>query len=282
MANATDLPVIPADRNEDLLNFHLADECDLSLFMAGNQFMVMPDLIRAFQTRHPRIRKIFCETLPPRLELRQILNGGAMFQGRRLDVYPDVYTSVNLESMQQLESQGHMSAGDYELYLHNRLVLITPEGNPADISCVNDLGRNDVRISQPDPAGEDIAFHIMDMYRDAGGEELVKRIMETKRAEGTTIYTIVHHRETPLRIRKRTVDVGPVWATEARHAEIDRLALEVIDPGVQLDQRHKINYYIGKTARAEHAENAACFIEFIRSAEARELYRQYGFEPHEP
>jgi len=52
------------------------------------------------------------------------------------------------------------------------------------------------------------------MYRQAGGDELVHRIMDKKRAEGTTIFTVVHHRETPLRILKKTVDVGPVWATD--------------------------------------------------------------------
>lgn len=34
------------------------------------------------------------------------------------------------------------------------------------------------------------------MYRQAGGDELVHRIMEKKRAEGATIFTVVHHRET--------------------------------------------------------------------------------------
>ena len=51
------------------------------------------------------------------------------------------------------------------MYLHNRLTLMVPSGNPADIKAVADLGREEVRISQPDPANEDIAIHIMDMYR---------------------------------------------------------------------------------------------------------------------
>lgn len=55
--------------------------------------------------------------------------------------------------------------------------------------------------------------------------------MEEKRAAGTTIFTVVHHRETPLRIAKRTVDVGPVWATEAVHATSVGLACEVAEPG---------------------------------------------------
>jgi len=43
-------------------------------------------------------------------------------------------------------------------------------------------------------------------------------VMEEKRAKGTTLFTKVHHRETPDRIRENMVDVGPVWATETVHA----------------------------------------------------------------
>lgn len=280
MNKQPDLPIIPRERGDDLHDYPPAGQNDLVLFMAGNQFMVMPELIKAFQARHRDIRNIFYETLPPRLELRQILAGSAIFQGNCLSIYPDVYASVNLESMKTLESQGHMQPGDYRLYLHNRLTMMTPSGNPAGISHVSDLGRDDIRISQPDPAGEDIALHIMEMYRQAGGEELVQRIMETKRAEGTTIYTIVHHRETPLRIAKATVDVGPVWATEAQHANSTALSFDIVEPGQNLDQRNHINYYIGKTAHAANDENAKLFIDFICSVEAQKIYRRYGFVPH--
>lgn len=279
MSPSSDLPVIPAERADDLCNLHLAERCDLALFMAGNQFMVMPELLAAFQTRHPHIRNIFYETLPPRLELNQILSGGAMFRDRLLDIYPDVYASVNLESMKTLEARGHIRSGNYRCYLHNRLTLMTPRGNPAGIRNVEDLGGERVRISQPDPMGEDIAFHIMDMYQDAGGDDLVKRIMETKRAEGTTILTVVHHRETPLRIAKATVDVGPVWATEALYARSAGLEFDIVEPGARLDQRSKINYYIGKTAHAAHGKNASCFVDFICSPEARQIYEKHGFVP---
>ena len=43
----------------------------------------------------------------------------------------------------------------------------------------------------------------MDMYRQAGGDGLVQRIMKEKREQGTTLYTVVHHRETPQRIYRQ-------------------------------------------------------------------------------
>ncbi|MFC1567489.1 molybdate ABC transporter substrate-binding protein, partial [Thermodesulfobacteriota bacterium] len=250
------------------------------LFMAGNQFMAMEEIVATFQKENPSVQKIFYETLPPGLELKQILAGGALFRDKVLDVFPDIYTSVNENGMRILEQAGHINASDYHLYLHNRLTLMVPGGNPAGIQSVKDMGRSHVRISQPDPENEDIAFHIIDMYRDAGGDELVHRIMEAKRAEGTTIFTVVHHRETPLRILKQTVDVGPVWATEVIHAESSGLDFDVVEPGENLDQRHRINYYVCKLKNAPHTENAQKFLDFITSSAAQNIYKQYGFVPH--
>ena len=279
--NKKDLPVIPSDRSDDLHNLEIADSSDLVLFMAGNQFMAMGEIISAFQKEYPHIKRIFYETLPPGLELKQILSGGAVFGDKILDIYPDVYTSVNEKAMKILEQSGHINKGDYHLYLHNRLTLMVVKENPARIHSVADLARDDVRISQPDPENEDIAFRIMEMYRQAGGDRLVHRIMEEKRAEGTTIFTVVHHRETPLRIAKKTVDVGPVWATEVIHAKVTSgLAFDVVEPGEELDQRDRTNYYVCKLKNAPHPDNAGMFLDFITSPYAQKIYKEYGFLPH--
>ena len=273
-------PVIPADREDDLHNLEYADVADLVLFVAGNQFMVMEELLGAFQDEYPEVNKIFYETLPPGLELKQILAGGAIFRDKLIEACPDVYASVSEKAMKKLGKQGLISKDSYSLYLHNRLVLMVPEGNPAQITSVEDLARGDVRISQPNPEYEDIAFHIVDMYRQAGGDDLVHRIMEEKRAEGTTILTVVHHRETPLRIKVGTVDVGPVWATEIQHARQTDLAVDMVDPGEGLDQREKINYYICKLKDSTNPENGEKFLKFIKSPKAQGIYERYGFIPH--
>ena len=271
------LPVIPDSRADDLHHLDLLNTSQLNLFMAGNQFMLMQELIATFKEQHPEIHNIYYQTLPPGLQLKQILSGGAWFCGRNIDAQADVYTSVNAKAMETLAEAGKIEPGSHRLYLHNRLVLLVPSGNPAAIAAVTDLGGDSIRISQPDPLNEDIAFHIMDMYRDAGGEELVRRIMDEKRAAGTTIMTVVHHRETPLRLKKKTVDVGPVWATEAAHALQQQLPVEMIDPGSGLDQRQQINYYICKLAQAPHADNAETFLKFMQTRRARAIYEKYGF-----
>jgi ABC-type glycerol-3-phosphate transport system substrate-binding protein len=50
---------------------------ELVLYLAGNQFMVMEDLIKDFQKKNPDIKSIYVETIPP----GQILNGQILKQG---------------------------------------------------------------------------------------------------------------------------------------------------------------------------------------------------------
>lgn len=279
-AEKGEMPQIPSDMSDDLHNLEYAEEPDLVLFVAGNQFMVMEELLGSFQKKFPKVEKIFYETLPPGLELRQILAGGAIFGNKCIRTRPDIYASVTEKAMKELEENELIDKGDYFLYLHNRIVLMVPEGNPAGIHSVEDLSRDRVRISQPSLETENIAQYIVDMYRQAGGEALVKRIMEEKRAEGTTVPTIVHHRETPLRLRKGTVHVGPVWATEFINAERQGLKVEAIEPGEKLDQRDKVNYFITKLKDCLNPSNAEKFLDFIKSRKAQELYSKYGFIPY--
>lgn len=273
------MPIITETMEKDLHGIEHIHDADLVIFMAGNQFMVMPELIKAFQEEHPEVRKIFYETLPPGFMLKQILAGGAIWKDKIIPGRVDVYTCVSIDNVRILEKKGLVI--DYFIYLHNRIVLMIPEGNPANIKSVLDLARDDVRISQPDPEFEDIGKYIIQMYKEVGGDEFVHKIMEIKRAEGTTIMTRIHHRETPIRLLKKTVDVGPVWYTEYVHAKNQGYPFEIIEPGEKYDQRDKVNYYAVMLKNAPNPENARKFLDFLKSRRAKEIFRKYGFLPHE-
>lgn len=273
----SELPEIPPTRADDIHNLDVMEEADLILFMAGNQFMVMGELVGEFQKKNPDIKKIFYETLPPGLELKQILANGALFRNRVLTGRPDVYTSVTETAMKALREAGLVD--DYFVYLHNRLVLMVPEGNPRGIKDVTDLGKDSIRVSQPGGM-EDISLYISDMYLKAGGDELLERVIERKRAEGTTLLTVVHHRETPLRLTKGTADVGPVWATEVTAARLQGLKVEAVEVGPDLDQHNMVNYYASHIIEGPNPESARAFIDFLKSVTAQEIYNNYGFSPH--
>lgn len=276
MSSENQMPWIPLGRADDICGLEVMDEADLVLFVAGNQFMAMPELLSEFRRLNPSVKKVFYETLPPGLELRQILAGGARFGDRILTGRPDVYTSVSAAAMEKLGERAMVR--EYFIYLHNRLVLMVNEGNPLGIGGVHDLAREDVRVSQPGEL-EDITQYVRAMYLAAGGQELASRIMEEKRAEGTTLPTVVHHRETPLRLARGTADAGPVWATEVVNARKSGQPVEAVEVGPGLDQRDRVNYYVARLSGCANPESASLFVDFIMSETAQKIYESYGFIP---
>ncbi|MBS3810082.1 MAG: substrate-binding domain-containing protein [Desulfobacterales bacterium] len=273
----TDYPEIPEERGDDIHGLEMAGRADLTLFMAGNQFMVMPELIDAFRKENPAAETVVYQTLPPGLELRQILAGGARFRGKTYKFHPDVYSSVSEKAMKTLAERDIIASEDYFVYLHNRLALMVRKGNPRAIASVLDLGREDIVVSQPNPEYEHIAEHVAAMYEQAGGQELVETILEKKLADGTALLTTVHHRETPTRLLRGEADVGPVWYTEIEAAKRAGLEIEGVELDPSVDQREAINYYIAPLRIGRNPENTRSFLRFVTAEPARRIFQKYGF-----
>src|SRR5262249_61667908 len=74
--------IIPAANEKDLHDLDNFDRAELRLFVAGNQFFLMPEPLRSFQPQHPEVRGVFYATLPPGLLLRWITAGDLAVRGQ--------------------------------------------------------------------------------------------------------------------------------------------------------------------------------------------------------
>lgn len=232
---------------------------DLRLYMAGNQFVVMDQLVAAFKQQYPEYDDIFYVTIPPGKELNWILQGGVEIsaegsladEGFILRVQPDVYTTVAEGHMDTLAAEGIITR--YYTYAHNRLVLMTAADDPL-------LGESPLSparfyevmadpgnvISEPDILTQGIERHIWQMYTaatkllypddpevqamdptmfdpallpDDPPESLRRIVYHEKVNAGQTLLTSIHHLETPANIRNGDARLGPVWGTEIQYQQ---------------------------------------------------------------
>ena len=111
------------------------------MYLAGNQFMVMEELITDFLSKNPDIKTGHVETIP----LGQILKGQLLKQeeidGQKTSMDLDIFTSVNLGHLKRLKGQGKMD--EHMIYTHNKLERMIAEGNPKGIKGPEDLRRDD-------------------------------------------------------------------------------------------------------------------------------------------
>ncbi|MDE2091067.1 MAG: substrate-binding domain-containing protein [Gammaproteobacteria bacterium] len=251
----------------------------LTVFFAGNQFMVVHELLAAFQKQFPQYQRIFVETLPPGILADQIREGALVMGNLRVNLKPDIYTAGQSHIM-ELQKSDHWFSST-ESYARNRLALMVYRGNPKPITALQDLGRADVRVSMPNPQWEGIAKAIETLYRKAGGDRLVKSIMVVKAKDGSTYLTQIHHRQTPLRILRGESDVGPVWYTEAYFQEhILHNPISTVEIPVQ--DNLDVIYTAGLMKTAPHPKAAGDFMQFLTSPTAQAIYRHYGFLASDP
>jgi len=245
---------------------------DLSIFFNGNQWMILNDLFKSFQKTFPDIEHIFYETLPPGVLAKQIRDGVLNIGTLQINVLPDIYTSGK-EEMQSLKEDGFIS--NYKQYASNTLAMLIPKNNPANIKSLNDLGKKGVRVVMPNPEYEGVGRLIVKALFKAGGDELVKQVMQIKVASGDTYLTKIHHRETINILLKNEFDVGPVWFTEALHQK----KLGTLDY-VSIDKKDNMlgYYYIAHIEKlSKNIPASKKFIDFITSNTAKKILNNYGF-----
>lgn len=247
---------------------------DLVLFVAGNQFMVMPDLIAAFKREHPHIHQVFYETLPPGILARQIEEGGLTIGNLHIRVAPDVYESGKAR-MRSMIRKKLVDESSVVAYAKNKLGMMVRKGNPKNIRSLIDLSRADVRLSLPNPKWEGIGKQIRHSLEKAGGMTLVRTIFITKKKAGTTYLTHIHHRETAVRILNGSSDVGITWISEVLFQKALHRPIELITIPDRLNT--EATYVAAQVIKAPHPSTAQAWLAFLKSKKASEIYRHYGF-----
>jgi ABC-type molybdate transport system substrate-binding protein len=248
----------------------------LTVFFAGNQFMVVHDLMEGFKHAHPQYQRIYAETLPPGILAKQIEGGVLVMGNLRITLKPDVYTAG--KNAIEENQKKHDWFADTADYARNPLSIMVARGNPKHITGLTDLGRPDVRVSMPNPAWEGIARQIEASYRKAGGDALDHAIMQTKVSDGSTFLTTIHHRQSPLRVLQGESDAAPVWSTEAYFQQhILHHPVETIM--IPAAQNAIATYTAARMKQAPHAQAAKDFMAFMQSDAAQAIYRKYGFMP---
>jgi len=250
------------------------EDAKLVLFIGGNQFFVLPDLVAAFEKQHPDLRgHIFYETLPPGILLKQMESNNTISLGNfTLRVHPDVY-EADFRVLTDMERQNLVEKP--VSYATNGLSIMVSASNPKHIHSLLDLGRSDVHLSMPNPEWEGIAKQIGDSFRKAGGEPLFQNVYELKVQNGSTYLTQIHHRQTAMRIMKGESDAGVTWSSEVRFQE--KIGNPIAGIDIQQDQNVTAVYGAAVLRNAPHPEAARAWVAFLNTFEAQAVYRDYGF-----
>ena len=266
-----DLTVPPVDQ---VLDLH-GDPCeaDLVLFVNGNQFMAMDEVVAAFRAGHPDVEQVFFETVPPGKLVQQTRHGRLRVGNLVLSVRPDV-VAAGPAALEPLVAAGLVEPP--RDYAHNDLAILVAAGNPLGVHGWADLARPEVRIAMPNLQFEGVAQLIASSLQKAGGAQLRDHVFETKVADGSTRFTAIHHRQSAAWLQAGEVDACPLWTTEALHH-----CREAGSPfeTVTIPAEHNTvgRYTVAVVQDCPHPDAARRYVDFVVSGGGGEVYRRYGF-----
>ncbi|RUM87704.1 MAG: hypothetical protein DSZ24_05565 [Thermodesulfatator sp.] len=254
-------------------DFH-GDPCqaELAIVMEGNQFMVIPELLKAFEKTLKRAVSVFYVTLPPP-RFRPLVEGRPMELGNLvLSVRPQVVMGPP-RFMARLREEGLIT--EPRTFVRNRgVVLVVPRGNPLGLSGPEDLLRPEVRIAISNPETEVNSYrtYISALEHVPGLVEKIEQAALKSRQ--------IHHREVPAFLYHGLADVAPLYYHFARYYQDPRFFKEPLFDCVEFPEGAAVRnkYQVALHREAENHFLAQAFRDFLLTSQAREIYRSYGFE----
>lgn len=244
----------------------------LRLAMNGNQWMVLPELCELWVSAHPEYAPVFYETLPPGLVVQQARTGEVGIGELSLSIMPDA-VAAGPDMLAGLLADGLID--DPVDYARNDLAVLVNGSGTEMVRSLADLGRDDVRIAMPNPRTEGVGRLIVRALEATGGSELADRVMVEKVADGTTLLTSIHHRESPTWLLEGRVDAAPLWSTEAALHSRAHPALHAVPIADDVNQCGRYCIAAVRGGRPVGSDIVA----FMSTPQVRELYARHGFSP---
>jgi ABC-type molybdate transport system substrate-binding protein len=129
----------------------------------------------------------------------------------------------------------------------------------------------------PNPEFEGVARQIEASLKKAGGDALAATVYKTKVADGNTVLTHIHHRQTPLFLMQGPAQAGVTWQSEAIFQE--QIGNPITHVHIPSAQNTTAIYAGAEVKGAAHAEAARLWLSFVRSPTALSIFERYGFKP---
>lgn len=221
-----------------------SESATLTVLAASSLTDVLPEIGDAFTRTHPeaKLRHSFAGSQ----ELVAQVETGAP---------ADVLALAGTSSLSALDG----TVGDPVVFARNRLTVIVPSGNPADVQTVADLADPDVKVAL---AGPEVpaGIYAAEVFDNAG-------ISVTPVSEEVDVRAVV------TRVSLGGADAGVVYSTDAAASDADIETVPISD-------RFNVTatYPAMPILDTENPLLAQDFVDFLAGDEAQALLKGYGFE----
>jgi molybdate transport system substrate-binding protein len=251
----------PAAMNQDSVAFP-SEGGDLTIFAAAS-------LTDAFEAIEQEL-----EAATPNLSITYNFGGSqALVTQLEEGAQADVFASANMTQM-EAAMEANLVASAPVPFVHNRLAIVTPADNPADIAGAADLGEEGILLvlAQAEvPAGRYARESVCQMASDAAtyGPDFVNRVAANVVSEEEDV------RDVLAKVALGEADAGIVYVSDAAAAGDQVHVIDIPD-----DVNVIATYPVAVLAQGDQALGSA-FVSYLLSDEGQALLERFGFQPVE-
>ncbi len=236
-----------------------AVEHDLNVFAAASLTGAFMEIGREFEAAHPGVKVNF--NFAGSQILRMQIEQGAQ---------ADVFASADHKNMERLVAENLVNQGTRDDFATNKLIVILPAGNPADLKSLSDLAKIGVKIVLADesvPAGNYARQVLAKMnLNSVYGTGYSDKVMANIVSNETDVKQVV------AKVELGEADAGIVYISDAIAAP-DLRTISIPD------QFNVIaSYPMAVLKNSSHADLARAFTVYVLSPAGQSILSRWGFE----
>lgn len=189
------------------------------------------------------------------------------------DAPADVFASANRKQMEVAIAAGRVVSGTQQVFVRNRLVVVTPADNPGQIETLPDLAQPGLKIvfaAEDVPVGQYSREFLDKAAQDASFETGYKEAV---------LSNVVSYEENVKAVLTKVVlgeaDAGIVYSSD--------IALDEDEQVQRIDIPDALNsiatYPIAVIEDSEQPTLAEVFVEYVLSEDGQAILEKYGFIP---
>jgi len=231
----------------------------LTVLAAASLTDSFTELGKLFESQHPGVTVAF--NFGGSQQLAQQLDQGAP---------ADVFVSANQKYMDAVIASGRVAAGASVIFVKNRLVLIFPKDNPAEVAALQDLAKPSLKLDLADksvPVGQySLDFLDKAVQDPAFGADFKDRVLANVVSYETDVKAVA------TKVSLGEADAGIVYVTDYQIAAEKLGYLDIPDALNSIAV-----YPIAPIADSKNADLAKAFVALVLSPEGQAILTKYGF-----
>ncbi len=189
--------------------------------------------------------------------------------------YADLFASANMKQMNAVRESGLVNNSSVAIFTRNKLSLIVPKDNPANIRNLTNLARPGVKIvmgTKDVPVGDYALQIIAKLGNDSAyGPDYERDVLANVISQETSVSYVV------TKVALGEADAGFAYVSDVTQDMISK-----IDKIVIPDEYNIIaEYPLGMLMESKYPAESQRFMDLVMSDEGRAVLEKYGFDPVE-